>query len=150
MNVRIPLSYLHPTKHHGLQEGSITMEYDMILKVGPNLNKSLQDTSLHETHNIVAPMTTGRVLCLSKYNDIIIKRTKDSHATTVTEKTSYGLGCTTTDRETAKINPFPICKRSNKSDTKRSRDTPYSGRLMQIPVELFPILLALVIHSQQQ
>ena len=36
----------------------------------------------------------------------------------VTEKTSYGLGCTTIDRVTAEINPFPICKRSKASNTK--------------------------------
>ena len=28
----------------------------------------------------------------------------------VTEKTSYGLGCTTTDRETVEINPFPYAR----------------------------------------
>ena len=31
-------------------------------------------------------------------------------AKSVMKKTSYGLGCTTTDRETTEINPFPICK----------------------------------------
>ena len=48
----------------------------------------------------------------------------------ITEKTSYGLGCTTTDRETKKINPFPICKRNTTSNTKGSRNIPYSGWLM--------------------
>ena len=50
-------------------------------------------------------------------------------ASSVTEKTSYGLGCTTTDRETAEINPFPICKRNTTSNTKGSRNIPYSGWL---------------------
>ena len=31
-------------------------------------------------------------------------------ANSVTEKTSYGLGCTTTDRETIEINPFPYAR----------------------------------------
>ena len=39
---------------------------------------------------------------------------------TVTEKTSYGLGCTTIDRVTAEINLFPICKRNKTSNTKGS------------------------------
>ena len=47
----------------------------------------------------------------------------------VTENTSYGLGCTTTDRETAEINPFPICKRNKTSNTKGSQHIPYSRRL---------------------
>ena len=52
------------------------------------------------------------------------------------EKTSYGLGRTTIDRETAEINPFPTCKRSNKSNTKGSRDTAYSKWLKQIPIDI--------------
>ena len=48
----------------------------------------------------------------------------------VTEKTSYGLGCTTTDRVTTEINPFPICKRNKICNTKGSRNIPYSGWLM--------------------
>ena len=48
----------------------------------------------------------------------------------VTEKTSYGLGCTTTDRETVEINPFPIFKRNKTSNTKGSRNVPYSRWLM--------------------
>ena len=44
----------------------------------------------------------------------------------VMEKTSYGLGCTTIDRETAEINPFPICKRNTTSNTKGSQNIPYS------------------------
>ena len=47
----------------------------------------------------------------------------------VTEKTSYGLGCTTIDIETAEIIPFPICKRNTTSNTKGSQNIPYSGRL---------------------
>ena len=35
-------------------------------------------------------------------------------------ETSYGLGCTTTDRETPEINPFSICKRNKTSNTKES------------------------------
>ena len=65
-------------------------------------------------------------------------------------KTSYVLGCTTTDSQTQEINPFPICKRNKKSNTKGSRIIPYSGWLKQIPVELFPIPLMLEICSQQQ
>ena len=38
----------------------------------------------------------------------------------ITEKISYGLGCTTTDRETVEINPFPICKRNTTYNTKGS------------------------------
>ena len=38
----------------------------------------------------------------------------------VMEKNSYGLGYATTDRETAEINPFPICKRNKASNTKVS------------------------------
>ena len=41
-------------------------------------------------------------------------------ANSVTEKTSYGLGCTTTDIVTAEIIPFPICKRNKTSNTKGS------------------------------
>ena len=37
---------------------------------------------------------------------------------------------TTTDRVTAKINPFPICKRDETSNTKGSQNIPYSGWLM--------------------
>ena len=48
----------------------------------------------------------------------------------VTDKTSYGLGCTTTDRETEKINPFSICKRNTKYNTKGSLNIPYSRLLM--------------------
>ena len=48
----------------------------------------------------------------------------------VMEKNSYGLGCTTTDRVIAEINPFPIWKTNKKSNTKGSRNIPYSGRLM--------------------
>ena len=36
----------------------------------------------------------------------------------VMEKTSYGLGCTTIDKETTEINPFPICKINTTSNTK--------------------------------
>ena len=36
---------------------------------------------------------------------------------------------TTIDRETTKFNPFPICKRNTKSNTKGYRNIPYSGRL---------------------
>ena len=47
--------------------------------------------------------------------------TRDNLITdSVTEKTSYGLGCTTKDRVTAEINPFPICNRNNKYNTKGS------------------------------
>ena len=42
-------------------------------------------------------------------------------------ETSYGLWCTTIDRETAKINPFPICKRNKTTNTKGSQIIPYSG-----------------------
>ena len=45
---------------------------------------------------------------------------------------------------------FPICKRNQISNTKGSRIIPYSRWLKQIPVEIFPISLMLVIFSQQQ
>ena len=48
----------------------------------------------------------------------------------ITEKTSYGLGRTKTYRETIEINPFPIFKRNKTSNTKGSRNIPYSGWLM--------------------
>ena len=47
-------------------------------------------------------------------------------ANSITKKNSYGLGCTTIDRETAEINPFPICKRNKTSNTKGYRNIPYS------------------------
>ena len=51
-------------------------------------------------------------------------------ANSVMEKTSYGLGCPTTDRETAEINPFPMYKRNKTSNTKGSQNIPYFGWLM--------------------
>ena len=47
----------------------------------------------------------------------------------VMDKTSNGLWCTTTDKETAELNPFPICKRNKKYNTKGSQIIPYSIRL---------------------
>ena len=43
-------------------------------------------------------------------------------ANSITKKTSYGLGCTTIDRVTIEINPFPICKR-NKHLTLKDLET---------------------------
>ena len=51
------------------------------------------------------------------YDDIVLEKLARNF---VTEKTSYGFGCTTTDKETAEINPFPICNRNTTSNTKGS------------------------------
>ena len=50
-------------------------------------------------------------------------------ANSVTKKTSYGLGYTTIDKETIEINTFPTCKRNITSNTKGSRNIPYSRQL---------------------
>ena len=47
----------------------------------------------------------------------------------VTEKTSYGLGCTTIDRETIEINRFSIYKINTASNMKGAWNISYSGRL---------------------
>ena len=58
-------------------------------------------------------------------------------ANSVMEKNSYGLGCTTIDRVTVEINPFPICKRNTTSNTKGSRNIPYSNGCSRSPLSFF-------------
>ena len=94
-----------------VQPWNISRDNILIYSFGPSLDTYLLD---------IPPYLTNLATQLNNYYITMIF---------VTEKNSYGLGCTIIDRETAEINPFPICKRNKTSNTKGSRIIPYSGCL---------------------
>ena len=68
--------------------------------------------------NITRKGTIGKkIKCSKGQRDADSSTSTKGVANSITEKIFYVLGCTTTNRQTEEINPFPICKRNKTCNT---------------------------------